>query len=94
MKIARWKQRGGPLYAHTGGEVVSLVPEVAGREVGLDAARGLALRLLAPSSVYVIDESGVHRLALANRRAGLVALGLVSLLGPFQYWLIGRRGRR
>ncbi len=76
--------RGSPIYLRSGGQVVSLVPEVVERAGRLPRA----LRAVSASAVYVIDDAGIAKLRLnvgKFRRATLFAPAL--LLAPIQYLL-------
>ncbi|MEO6457921.1 MAG: hypothetical protein ABIO92_06560 [Chloroflexia bacterium] len=82
--------RSAPAYVSMGDEVVSLVLE--GEIVGNETAGDLTGGKLRPTAVYVIDSSGVSRLAVQPGRWRAATVILIALGICLQYAL--QRWRR
>ncbi|HYP21226.1 MAG TPA: hypothetical protein VEY08_14235 [Chloroflexia bacterium] len=85
--------RGTPIYATRRGERIALVPEVRlSSKRLLRRSSGQGGVTLEPAALYVIDRSGVKKVALESPTArGLGLLALSCLLAPALNWL-SRRG--
>ncbi len=76
--------RGTPVYVRRGAETIALVPEVA--VTSRSHKSKPEVTAIQPSAVYVIDGSGVTRLAPGSGVKGQSKLVLLSLLlGPVLY---------
>lgn len=77
---------GSPIYVQRGEATITLVPEVA--------VTGGPRSRIVPSAVFVIDERGVSRLTIADRRGKvLAAMALSGLLSTLPYFLFSRRAK-
>ena len=93
MKTAR--RRGRPIYVRSGNMTISLVPEIAVRELRFGYAPGVALRSISPAAVFVIDDQGVTRLAVGGALVRkLAAMMAVALAVPMLFLLVSRISRR
>ncbi|HEX8221538.1 MAG TPA: hypothetical protein VF914_20285 [Chloroflexia bacterium] len=93
--MSRMVLRGTPIYATRSGERIALVPEIQlSSKRLLRRSSGQGLIALEPAAVYVIDGSGVKRLALERPTARLLGLVALScLVAPALNWL-SHRGRK
>ncbi len=87
--------RGSPIYLPSGHATITLVPEVAERHLfGLLGKNGTNHEL-APEAIFVIDEHGVSRLKIADRRRmATTAMVTSTLLALLQYYLLSRRWKK
>jgi hypothetical protein len=93
MKASTQLVRGTPVYVRRGSDTIALVPEVEELEFSPRPGGPLFVRSQV-AAVYVMDETGVRRLAVrdVNRRA--IALPLLGVLATWlQYVIFGRLRR-
>jgi hypothetical protein len=82
--------RSGPLYFKTHDRVISLIEEV--RTSDLEIA-GIRFSRLRPNALFVIDDHGVRRLTITASNMPRLALALLAVCAPLQYWLLAWRSR-
>ncbi len=79
--FARKNVRGSPIYVRSGGQTVSLVPEVSTFEGWLGA---WSYRILRPARLYVIDDKGVTAVplqgSLIRQRTVLMLMLVVAIM--------------
>ena len=87
--------RGTPIYVDRDRDRIALVPEIRHARKRLGRWHSCyALTALEPAALYVIDGSGVKRLALERPTARLLGLVALSfLVAPALNWL-SHRGRK
>jgi hypothetical protein len=73
------RQRGGPIYFRSGGSTVSLVPEVGIREWRVGGEGGPVFQTNTVPAVFVIDNSGVRRVKLRDRRRARMAFAVLAV---------------
>jgi hypothetical protein len=93
--MSRRVLRGTPIYATRRGERIALVPEVRLSSMRLmRRSSGQGPVTLEPAALYLIDRSGVKRIALEPPTARwLGLLGLSCLLAPALNWLLRRESK-
>jgi hypothetical protein len=88
--------RSAPVYVDTAQGTISLVEEVSVRTFSAEGAYvGVRATDVKPSTLFVIDETGVHKHRFPNTaRRVLLGMAAAALVGPVQYLLLAERNKK
>ena len=91
MKISTRRERGRPVFLHSGGMVISLVQESLVRELQIGGSSGKFISTTKPGHIYVLDAGGMERLSIPATGWARLALFCAAILGPLYFVLLRRR---